>query len=857
MGNEIKSNYIENKIRIADWVGGNDDGKIDKNERNAIYLFRDYVTQDYEKGMIDKATFQKAMRLHPTPLRATEAEIKELRAERKEERENKKLYKEQEQNRNSARTATLSELTSLVSKGATLDNVVELLSKKLFNEKYKDAVAQVEFFVNGIYDVGFNSKEDIQKLKKAVIEELELAGVDKTDREIIDKLVELAEKEQIEKEYQELVKIYNTIKKYEYGEHKIHNFEYYIEAMKPAMDYEGIKETSYYSGKAYDMIIAHIKEDCDGVVDANRAYTTGETARAVKAELHDMRAKGDKVAQKAINNDKDDTKLDARYNKFHRNADDLKTITRKELEDELGDDLVNELDKAYLPTVQNEDDTYDLTALVEIFDKRMGDNYKINRSTDVEMSEYKHIKDDIRELTGRDDLSRSDYKKLRKLCAVKMEQSDHSASRAFGVDRIRDAIIGGVAALGTSVKINVNHQTDFILSTNLANQLEEQFGAKGIDVDVTELGNAKVKVSIRDTKLVDLRALEVIGGIGLGYLQGALLSMIVGAEKDETSCFSVSDFDYSDPDYTNLENYEEKIKAKYPGTKGEAIVALAKTFKDENGNFDRQAFDSAVNNIAGLGSRITCEEMNNHKIVQIKQNKPTQTQEVVMETPHTIAIKDIEGEKPEFANIPTIDGTHTTWEKLVTQYDCLNGIEIDPNKYPTCAKNRGKLAVRLLKVAQAVTDGNYSYDRLMTLAEKTFKSNTYEVGANNKKTWTYEELKDFEGINYNVLVNTMNATELGKDVRVPDLLADCKRNANVEIKHHVDKNDQAKGNEIKKSDNRGNAEYKVKDGTDSEYLVKFDNGDVETYNTEAERNEAILENAKKHNGYIKELEWQE
>ena len=593
--------------------------------------------------------------------------------------------------------------------------------------------------------------------------------------------------------------------------------------------------TSYYD-KALSTVVNMIKKDSDSVNDSNRVYTTGEKAKTVRKELNEHVQKDDKISHKAIKKDKADNELDARYNKFHNNAEELKSISEKDLKNKLGKDLFNELNKKYLHTAKNADGTYNLTALVEIFQTRMGHNYLINRSKDTEMSEYEHIKDDIRILTGQYDLSNNDFEKIRELCAAEMEKKDHSLAGALGSDLLEDGLIGATAAFLTGQKIVMTQEMGVTVPVDVANNIMKQAKELGYDLSSTTLADGRISLVLGQKLLKDTRLLEALAGAGIGVLQGILLQMIIGQERDEKSCFSVNDFDYSNPKYTNFEQYEEYITSKYPGGKGEAIVALAKTFVDENGKFDRTAFDSMVNNIAGVGSRITCDEVAGNRIVQAKQEKPEVQAEM-----HSVAIKDIEGTEAEFANIPTIDGTRTTWQKVTEMYgDCLSGIEIDKNKYPNCARRRGELAIRLVKVAQAVTDGNYSYERLMDLAEKTFAA----------KTSKYTELQGYEGINHEILVNTMKATELGKDVRVPNELAGCKK-INNDVQKEIVTN-QTKN--VVKAQERGNTQYKVKDGTDDKYHARFD-GEEKVYNSDTERGLAIEDYYKKHNDNIEWQKW--
>ena len=814
MGNKIDAKYIQNKLVYADHLQGNKDGFVRANEKEAIALFENTIKYDYDNKSINEATYKQAMGLFTTKTveKTTRAEKQETRADKKEQKE---IYKTNNENRKAA----LAELTKVVSQGATLENIEETLAKHLTNPDYQEALAEVGILIHQIHMIGFNSKNDVENLKKAVKDEMYLDGIGK---EILNKLVELAEQEQVQKETEEVLKLYENIKNTYYKEHKVHNFTFYQNTLEYGLEQEGKKGTSYYD-KALNIVKTMIKQDSDAVNDSNRVHTTGEKAKTVSKELNEYVAKDDKISRQNIKKDNADNELDARYNKFHNNAEELKTISEDDLKKALGKDLFTEMNKAYLHTVKNEDGSYDLTALVEIFQTRMGYNYKINRSTDTEMAEYEHIKDDIRMLTGQYDLSKKDFKKLRDLCAVEMEKKDHSLAGALGVNNLKDALIGATASFLTSEKIIMTQEMRITLSTTDAEKILKQAEQLGYDIKSTQLANGNISIKLGQQMIKDTRLLQAFAGAGIGALQGVLLSMIIGQEKDEKSCFSVDDFDTLDPTYTEFDKFEEYITSKYPGGKGKALATLARTFVDDNGHFDRSAFDSMVNNIAGVGSKITCDEMDSKRIIDAKQVKTTTPPPAKEEETHTVSIKDIEATDPEYANVPVIDGTKTTWSKVVEMYgDCLTGIEVDKTKYPNCAKQYGKLAIRLVKVAQAITDGNYSYERLMDLAEKSFAAKTNE----------YTELENYPGINYNVLVNTMNATELGKDVRVPNSLAGCDKTTNTVKENIVEQ----QATTVVKAGDRGNSNYKVSDGTNAEFLIKVDNGEVERFSTYEERN---------------------
>lgn len=859
MGLEINNDTIKALQIFADYQKGNKDGIIQGNEKEAIELFHSKVVEKYGAGQIDDTTFTQAMGLYKTQPAEKTAATTTPAVEEVKPIQTKKEIKEQESTNKGIRTATLAQLTTLVSQGATLDNVVDILNKRLPYDNYKDAIAQIEMFRNTIQDLGFNNKTEVDSLKNAVIERLELSGLDKTDKETLEKLVELAEKEQVQKEYETLVKLYNNVKAtYPEDNENKHDFTFYKGYMNYAMEQEGLKGTSYYTGKAYNMLMDHIKKDCAETNEANRYYTKGETAKEVKKELKGMADKKDKMSRKYIKNAEENNALDARYNAFHQTAEELKTITEKDLKEKLGNKLFNKLagqyGAGYLSKVKNEDGTYDLTALVEVFSNRMGNDYEIDKQQNA-ISEYHLIKQGLEgEFNAKTnglidlDLTKKEYEKLRDLCAVELAPKDHSfATNVLNLKRLRDAGIGAMASFLTA-QTDIDHiEMNFTMDIKHAQEFHEQLKGYGVSTSIQEYGTTAV-VGFEHLDIEDIRGLQALGGAAVGLIGGALLSMIIGTEKQEQACISTLDFQESDKDFSS---YCDRIDREYPAEKAVLIKGLVGMFYDEDTNtFNLTDYRLFLDNAAGQGSLFGCDEVNGTRIKYIKEYKPEEKKQdqtpVTPEDPHTVAVKDVKAKDAVYKEVPTIDGTRTTWDKVAEMYDDECFEELDLKDYPNCLKRKGELKVRLIKVAQAVTNGDYSAENLLKLAEASFAAKTRE----------YTELQNYEGIDHETLVNTMNATELGK-VKVPDKLAGCNRETTT-VNENIIKDEKqiAKGNDITKANERAVDKVIVRDGQDAKYYAKFDNGKEEEYASDTDRGLAIEDWYKKHNDNIKWQKWE-
>ena len=209
--------------------------------------------------------------------------------------------------------------------------------------------------------------------------------------------------------------------------------------------------------------------------------------------------------------------------------------------------------------------------------------------------------------------------------------------------------------------------------------------------------------------------------------------------------------------------------------------------------------------------------------------KPAEPVEEIVEEEHTYNKKDKAAIAPTYEEVPTIDGRKSSWAKLAEQYECLD--ELNTEGYPLSTKRKAQLPVRMLKVAQAITDGNYSAERLLQLAELTFAS----------KNCKYENLKGIEGIDHAILVNIMNADWLSNKVKMPKVLAGCNKVEKSIIAEKAD-TEGAKNAPV------GSAEDRIMTsaGSKAKYYARFDGGTWIEYSDMKSRNDAVAEFKKKY-----------
>jgi hypothetical protein len=193
------------------------------------------------------------------------------------------------------------------------------------------------------------------------------------------------------------------------------------------------------------------------------------------------------------------------------------------------------------------------------------------------------------------------------------------------------------------------------------------------------------------------------------------------------------------------------------------------------------------------------------------------------ETPDKDNVYSIKEDKEDvYENIPTIDGSNTTWEDIAKQYPCL---EIALDSIEPKSNASGK-AVRALKIAQAITNGDYSLETISKLVEMSYLHP--------------EEMKNVEGLDYNVYKNTLQANVLGQNVKVPKELAGCQRNESISL---VARNVRRTSRVINQN---GSAADRACVGSNCTYYAKF-NGVEHNYGSDmAARDKAVAEFRAKH-----------
>ncbi len=585
----------------------------------------------------------------------------------------------------------------MVKNGATPAELLKDIEGKYDSGFYKSVADDIKAVIKAVQDTKYDSKEDVEAIKKNIKK-----GLNSFQKDVLDEVVKAAESDQILKEADELIEIYEEVKQNKelYTENKngekVLNLTECEKAVKKELANKGIKKESYYSGKALDLLKKHIQQDSGAIHDDKVVDTEGETRRKVKKEVQTTNAKGDRYASKTTRQKKEVQKIVANHNRYEHNLDKLESVSTEELKKELGKELFGKLAATYLnEEIQNEDGTFDVRSLAEKILYRVGYDYTMNQSNDTEMSELRNVQVELKELTGQE-FSNAEIKKLLEFCAIRREKNNHNPIKGL-TNAVTAAATSALAAFRSSPVLNVRQTLNLTVDMGIADQIKGQFGNLA---NVTELSDGKVLVRVSQEVLKDDRWIDALAGAGIGVLGAALLQMILGEGKEfEKSCISISDFDFSNPRYTNFEEYEKYVKSRYPEAKANAIISLAKLCQDEEGKFDAAKFDSMTKHIAGVGSNLNCKEVKGGTLYAKPPVTETPEENCEGEKCNAIVTKEETAETETTEDMTKIHKTTygDTWQGLVEAY------------YPGLVEKCGGLwgkngAIRALKEALAGGD---------------------------------------------------------------------------------------------------------------------------------------------------------
>ena len=637
----------------------------------------------------------------------------------------------------------------LVKQGISPEELVRALKDekygKLSNPKYANEIAEVEYVLNLVNEVKYNSKEDVEKIHKYA--KAKLKAVDKWDsfhKDLLDSLEKQAEAKQIDKEFRALVDVYNDVKEASDKAGLAQNFEEYYKVVEGKVD----KKKSY-TKEALKKLKEFAQDDAKSSVVDRMEATTSTGKMGIRRELR-KQAGDDDFQKDAIQDLKTERKIIAREHKVNNKIQELSSVSGEELKKQLGEmgnqynfakkmftrkrianNIYDKLDKSYLPKVKKADGNYDLSELAQVLKDHIGADYKANQSKDLKMSEVENIRSALSDLIH-EDFTANEIGVLVNLFDFKREHVDRTPRLAKAIGQGIVGALGG--AFGSAVSSDVLNVTQNVNlrfdSATAAKDVIKELEKQGIKYSTTDLTGGKVSIKILQEVSIDDRLSNLLkgaaGGAIIGALTSAMTDIIFGNVQDEKSCYSVSDYqpkkevnkkdDNGNPikdkngkfvtelvENTTYTKPDEYIKHFANNTKNPEKIQAMKTLVDayvqKYGDNWHSELHQAIIRMAGTGSKLNPEECRMMKFQKPVEDKTTPKPEPKPE-PKPDEVCDVD------AWADTVDKTvvHTrkggdTWGGIVKAY------------YPCLVQEKGLSgAIRALKTALA-TDENGNIDR--------------------------------------------------------------------------------------------------------------------------------------------------
>lgn len=642
----------------------------------------------------------------------------------------------------------------LVKQGISPEELVKALKDekygRLSNPKYANEIAEVEYVLNLVNEVKYNSKEDVEKIHKYA--KAKLKADDKWDsfhKDLLDSLEKQAEANQVDKEFRALVDVYNDVKKASDTAGLAQNFEEYYKVVEGKVD----KKKSY-TKEALKKLKEFAQEDAKSSVVDRMEATTSTGKMGIRSELR-KQAGDDDFQKDAIQDLKTERKIIAREHKVNNKIEELSSVSGEELKKQLGEmgnqynfakkmftrkrianNIYEKLGKSYLPKVKKADRNYDLSELAQVLKDHIGADYKVNQSKDPKMSEVENIRAALKDLTN-EDFTDNEIGVLVNLFDFKREHVDRTPRvlKAIG-HGVTGAMGGAFGSAVSSDKLNVTQCVNLKFdSAAMADDIIKELDKQGIEYSKTSLTNGKLSIKILQQVSIDDRLSNILvgtlGGAALGVLTSAMADIIFGNVQDEKSCYSVSDYQPKKEVYKRDENGNlikdkngkfvtelventtytkpEEYKKHFANTtknpeKIQAMNTLVDAYVKKYGDNWHSELHQAIIRMAGTGSKLNPEECK-----MMKFHKPVEDTTIQKQEPKPEPKTEPEP-KPEVCKVDawsdTVDKTvtHTrkggdTWGGIVKAY------------YPCLVQEKGLSgAIRALKVALA-TDENGNIDR--------------------------------------------------------------------------------------------------------------------------------------------------
>lgn len=762
--------------------------------------------------------------------------------------------------------------------------LAERLGVNVNDPMYQDLQGQVKYILNAINEVGYNSKDDVEKLYDKVKEKLYIGRKDDYAKDVLKALVKNAEYNQATKELNELKQAYETLVnagmdeeaafdqlKAEYKD----KGSYYHDYLKKRGSF--FYKITHFKSKMSDFETSHIMPDArrtvrEAVYESDSTSSKGvkQDAKATLEDNNDY----NKYTKKALggeNNFKEwisgqdsDMKI-ARKNQARKNlVYDIREegLTSEEVHDAVDKKKTflffkkkTQLFEALVSSgliVDLGNGKYDVSPLSELIGIYVGSNYKLDRTS----KDYKPLAEKTKTTsalaaaTELKKLSEKEAQMLVKMCGYDVEGKDWGKAI---LGATVGALVGGLSGASAAAT-----NTRYYYDTNLSNtnHVELNIMATGSQLDdlISQLGQVEgatlnlieggIQIIIDQENLVPLfwkGSKQILKTALKSAAITAAAGLIAGLKDEPEKPITSTQFKcVTLEEYAKFLDSEAEQKAIKPQYK-KALMLIASTFVNEkDGSWDCEAYKNYLDHGypekgiygAGSGSVLNREELiglleglkRDDEVHGDDDGDDGDDGDTPVEDEHNYSTKDKNAIAAEYKDVPVIDGRTTSWTKIAGQYDCL--IE----RYGL------NDAIRMIKIAQGINNGDYS------------KENLEKLLALSKKGLSH--MKNVEGLDYEAYKSALQATYLpalkkdnegnnipGTGVKVPVELAECTRDASKSLKAEASSND----GEVVDPTGHAADKIKVRDGQPARYYARFDGGAVQEYDSMQARDQAVAD----------------
>lgn len=693
-------------------------------------------------------------------------------------------------------------------------------SANINNPVYKDILDKFDKVVAEIKRVGYDSKDDVDALKKKV-------NIDKKDdftKDVLKVLIDDAEAKQRAKEYGEIKTKYDKDVKEGMNEEEAYRKvrkeyknkgSYYKDYLKHgSLAYKVFHLKRKLSEFEKNTIMADARKTARMAQRESDATSSRQVKQDAKAT---MKKNGDwnKYTKKALNGEnnfgewisgKDSDMKVGRKNEARKNTvENIREngLTEKQIHKALdkrstfGSKVTfglffkkkTQLFEALKSSGLIEDKgngNFDVSKLSLLIGDNVGANYKLDRQSKAfkTLSEITKTTSALAVATELQNLSPKEAKMLVEMCGYDVEGVNIGKAILGATAGALVSGLGGASAAATNKRpiidssiTNKNHvEVNIKCEGEVLDEIIDQVEGQDGKVNLIEGG---VQIIIDQKNVVPLfwkASRQILKTALKSAMVGAAFGMLAGLKDRPETPITSTQFDC-----TSLEDYgkriDNEVKQKAISPKyAEALKFIAATFvkKGENGKtvWDCDQYKAFLNKAAGDGGILNREEL-----IAILERMDKGNNKPVDDNTHddgnhndgdgdgnnvrpscNVVVDETEGEN---VTIPTLTRKQTKrWDATaLTVYPCL------VQKYGT------QKAVRMLKLAQGIRDGNYSAERMEKL---------YKATLGLKKEADIKAYKE-EGFDSAYYYDMFSGTDLPDDVFAPAEIGECPRKANAEV----------------------------------------------------------------------------